>query len=139
MKNLLRNDNLIVAEYRGDPVGFWVWFPDSNQLPTSNFEALRCRYPFSYHWRKFRSSHRINTLRLAEVGIVEDFHKQAVDPALAKAFVETIKDLNFEFCGAGSIFGENTPSMNLTQRYLHRFLGVTPEVNREFAIYETEI
>jgi hypothetical protein len=78
-------------------------------------------------------------LRLAEVGIVEDFHKQAVDPALAKAFGETIKDLNFEFCETGFIFGENTPSMNLTQRYLHRFLGVTPEVYREFAIYETEI
>jgi len=139
IKNLLCNDILIVAEYKGNPIAFLLWFPDFNQLLTSNFEELRCKYPFSRHWRKFRFSNPIDTLRLAEIGIAEDFHKKTVDLALAKAFVETIKDLNFEFCEGGFIFRENTPSINLAKKYLHRFLNVTPEIYRKFAIYEAEI
>lgn len=130
---LLDNENLIFAEVDGKPVGFYLWYPDFNQLVSSQrdlnvFDIL-----------KFRIKNSIDTMRFTEIGIVPEFQGSPVALALISKSLPALQEKGYQFCEGGFIFEENRASIAFVKRMLQRFQGATPEPYRQFAVFETTL
>jgi hypothetical protein len=128
---LLDNENLVIAEYFGEPVGFYLWYPDFNQLIHSqrDFNASDVL--------KYRFGKNIDTLRFTEIGIVPQFQGSPAAFALIQKTVPYLMEKGFEYCEGGFIFEENRASIAFVSRILQRCYGRKPEPYRKFAVYET--
>jgi hypothetical protein len=139
LKHLLCDKNLIIAEDRGRPVGFILWFPDFNQLLKHRNSKLKCKYSFSFHSIKYKYFNKIDSIRIAEIGIKEEYHKHFIDLKLIKALIELNTDNRYKYCEGGFIFEENKSSINLLKKYGLRLFDVMPKKNSEFAIYVSDL
>lgn len=130
---LLDNENLIFAEIDGKPVGFYLWYPDFNQLVSSQrdlnvFDVL-----------KFRIKNSIDTIRFTEIGIIPEYQRSPVALALISKSVSTLLEKGYKYCEGGFIFEENRASIAFVKRILQRCYGVEPEPYRQFAVFETTL
>jgi hypothetical protein len=129
-RHLLKNENLIFAEYNGEPIGFFLWYPDFNQLVKGSrdlnvIDVLR-----------YKTGSRIDTFRFAEIGILPKYRRTCVNIALIQHAVPYIEDLKIDYCESGFIFEENKASITMMRRFMNRFFGEQVEPYRHFALYE---
>jgi hypothetical protein len=130
---LLRNENLIIAELNGKPVGFFLWYPDFNELVTSqrdlNFGDVL----------KFRSGKRIKVFRFTEIGVLPELQKSTVGFSLLMKSIPVFKKYGFEYCEGGFIFEENTSSIAMVTRMIYRSTGLKPLPYRSYAVYDGKL
>lgn len=130
---LLDNENLILAEVHGQPAGFFLWYPDFNQLPGSGKDLNLC------HLLRFRLKNRINTFRFTEIGIIPEFQRTALAWALLAKSLPKLKKAGYDYCEGGFIFEENTASSSFVKRILTKVYGTEPEAYRSFAVFEADL
>ncbi len=130
---LLDNENLIIAEVHGEPVGFFLWYPDFNKMISSHrdFNVLDVV--------KFRMGKFIDTLRFTEIGIVPKYQGSPVALSLISKALPVLVERGYRFCEGGFIFEENRASIAFVKRILQRCFGSEPEVYRRFATFETRL
>ena len=127
---LLRDEHFIVAEERGKPVGFLLWYPDFNQLTHRDGE-LGVHHLLKYKWRD-----PIDTARLTEIAVRPDCRSKRVDLALILEMIRGVEAAGYRYTEGGFIFEENRGSIALTLRYIRRALGRKPEPFRRFCVFE---
>jgi len=130
---LLDNENLIFAEVNGKPVGFYLWYPDYNQLVSSQrdlnvFDVI-----------KYRLKSSIDTFRFTEIGIVPQYLRSPVALALIIKPLNTLFERGYKYCEGGYIFEENHASIAFVKRLLQRSHGVKPDYYRHYATFETTL
>ena len=128
---LLDNENLIFAEMDGKPVGFFLWYPDFNQLVSSQRDLNVIDVV------KFRIKNKIDTFRFTEIGIVPEYQRSPVALALINKSLPVLMEKGYNYCEGGFIFEENSASIAFVQRILQRCYGEKPEPYRQFSTYET--
>jgi hypothetical protein len=130
---LLDNENLIIAEINNEPVGFYFWYPDFNQLVNNQREIN------FFDLLKFKTKPDINTFRFTEIGIIPKYQKSPVALALIHKSLPYLMKKNYKFCEGGFIFEENRASIAFVSRIMQRINNEKPEPFRKFAVYETKI
>jgi len=130
---LLDNENLIFAEIDGKPIGFFLWYPDFNQLVSSQRDLNVLDVV------KFRIKNSIDTFRFTEIGIVPEYQRSPVALGLISKSLPAMLEKGYKFCEGGFIFEENHASIAFVKRILQRCHGVEPEPYRQFAVFETTL
>lgn len=130
---LLDNENLIFAEVKGRPVGFYLWYPDFNQLVKGSrdinvIDVLR-----------YRLGKKIDTFRFTEIGIIPEYQRSPVALELTRKSVSVLQEKGYKFCEGGFIFEENLASIAFVKGTLKRCEGREPVPYREYAIYTTTL
>ena len=128
---LLDNENLIFAEIDGKPVGFFLWYPDFNQLVSTQRDLN------IWDVIKFRLINSIDTFRFTEIGILPEYQGSPVALALINKSLPTLMKKGYKFCEGGFIFQENRASIAFVKRILKRCYGEEPEPYRQYALFET--
>ena len=134
-RHFLDNENLIIAEIDGQPVGFYLWYPDFNQLVKNQGDLN------AFHLLKYRTGmgRKIDTLRFTEIGILPKYQGTSVAYALIDKSLPTLIEQGYSFCEGGFIFEENYASIAFVKRILKRCYGKEPEPYRHFAVFETSL
>ena len=130
---LLDNENLVIAEVNGKPVGFFLWYPDFNQLVSTQRDLNILDVI------KFRLKSSIDTIRFTEIGIVPQYQRSPVALALMDKSLQTLFEKGYKYCEGGFIFEENLASMAFVKRLIQRSHGFIPEPYRQFATFETSL
>jgi len=130
---LLDNENLIFAEVDGKPVGFYLWYPNFNQLVSSQRDLN------VLDLIKYRIKDTIDNFRFTEIGIVPQYQGSPVALALISKSVPTLLEKGYKYCEGGFIFEENRASIAFVKRILQRCSGTEPEPYRQFAVFETKL
>ncbi|MBN2893161.1 MAG: hypothetical protein JXL97_14925 [Bacteroidales bacterium] len=138
-KKILTPDNLLIAEYNGNPIGFLLWLPDFNQLLKNNNEFLKFDKNLSHEEFKTKYITKIDTFRIMEIAIIPEFQRKRIDLMLFTELMRAISKTNYKYCEGGFILNENVDSMNMSQKYLKRLFDPKAEIHRQYAIYETNI
>jgi len=129
----LDNENLIFAEINGKPVGFFLWYPDFNQLLNSQRDLNVTDLI------KYRLGKSIDTFRFTEIGILPEYQGSPVALALINKSLPALIGKGYKYCEGGFIFEENRASIAFVKRILQRCYGKEPTVYREFATFETSL
>jgi GNAT superfamily N-acetyltransferase len=132
-RHLLDNENLIIAEIDGKPVGFFLWYPDFNQLVNSQRDLNVLDVI------KYRLGASIDTFRFTEIGIIPEYQGSPVALALINKSLPTLIKKGYQYCEGGFIFEENRASIAFVKRILQRCYGREPTAYREFATFETTL
>jgi ribosomal protein S18 acetylase RimI-like enzyme len=130
---LLDNENLIFAEIEGKPVGFFLWYPDFNQLVSTQRDLN------VLDLIKFRIKRSIDTFRFTEIGIIPQYQGSPVALALISKGLPSMLADGYKHCEGGFIFEENRASIAFVKRILKRINGVDTEPYRHFATFETTL
>jgi GNAT superfamily N-acetyltransferase len=130
---LLDNENLIFAEVNGKPVGFFLWYPDYNQLVSSQRDLN------VFDVMKFRLGASIDTFRFTEIGILPEYQGTPVALALINKSLPLLIQKGYRYCEGGFIFEENRASIAFVKRILQRCYGREAKPYREFATFETTL
>lgn len=130
---LLNNENLIFAEVAGKPAGFLLWYPDFNQLVSSQRDLNVLDVI------KYRISSSIDTFRFTEIGIIPGYQGSPVALALLSKSLPAVLECGFKYCEGGFIFEENRASIAFVKRLIQRSTGKVPEPYRQFALFETSM
>lgn len=128
---LLDNENLIFAEIHGKPVGFFLWYPDFNQLVSTQRDLNVLDVI------KFRFKNTIDTFRFTEIGIIPEYQGSPVALALINKSLPVLMEKGYSHCEGGFIFEENRASIAFVKRILLRCYGVEPVPYRQFATFES--
>lgn len=129
----LKNENLVIAEYQGQPVGFYLWYPDFNQLLKTQRELN------VFDVLHYKIKNPIDTIRFTEIGIIPEFQNSPVAFSLVDKALSSILDGGYKYCEGGFIFEENKSSIAFVSRLLTRSFGQKPEPYRVYAVYETRL
>ena len=132
-RHFLDNDNLIFAEIEGKPAGFFLWYPDFNQLAKGHHDLGLAELV------SFRLKSRIDTFRFTEIGILPGFRKSQVAFAMIRHSLPYLEKKGLRYCEAGFIFEQNRDSMALAMRMVSRSFGAPPEPYRRYAVYEGKL
>jgi len=130
---LLDNENLIIAEVNERPVGFFLWYPDFNQLVSGSRDLNL------WDFLRYRTGKRPDTFRFTEIGIIPEYQRSAVAYALISKSLPVLLKHGYQYCEGGFIFEENKASMAFVKRILKRCYGHETEPYRHFAIFEAEL
>jgi len=130
---LLDNENLLFADVDGKPAGFMLWYPDFNQLVSTQRDLNVLDV------LKFRIKNPVNTFRFTEIGIIPEYQGSPVALALISKTLPFLLEKGYRFCEGGFIFEENHASIAFVKRILQRCQGVEPAPYREFALFETTL
>jgi hypothetical protein len=130
---LLQNENLIIAELNGKPAGFFLWYPDFNELLTSHRDLN------FWDVLKFRSGKKIKVFRFTEIGVLPELQNTPVGFSLLMKSIPEFKRCGFEYCEGGFIFEENRGSMALVSRMIQRSTGIKPLPYRSYAVYHGKL
>jgi len=134
-RHLIKNENLLFAEYKGEPIGFLLWFPDFNQMLDSD-RLLKINTPFSPDVLRYKYFNTIKKIRLAEIAVVPEFHHKLVDLLLLKRMFSEAYAQGYRLCEGGFISETNQNSINLTSRYIERITNVKVEPYRTYGVFE---
>ena len=108
---LLREENFLVAEYEGRPVGFLLWYPDFNEWsPPGGAVGLGAV------WRYRVLRQRPARFKLAEVGVRPEFQKSGAILALVAHCFGLVRG-RYKVCESGWILNENALSKALNTRW----------------------
>jgi hypothetical protein len=130
---LIREENLLFAERAGEPIGFFLWYPDFNQLVRGDHHlGLR-------HLLRYRLANPINTFRFTEIAVLPGFQNSHAVQAMILHAVPHIERTGCTFGEGGFIFEENRKSMVMTRRFIERAMGRNLEPHRRYALFEVSI
>ncbi len=129
-RHLLDDENLVFAAIDGEAAGFFLWYPDFNQLVAGQRDL---GFP---EWLRFRTANPADTFRFTEVGILPRFRKSHVALAMVAHALPAVAKAGYRYCEAGFIFEENKDSAAFAVRMVSRSSGIVPEPYRRFAVYE---
>ncbi len=129
-RHLLDNENLIIAEIKGQPVGFFLWYPDFNKLVTSQRDLNL------WDVIRFRAGKYIDTFRVTEIGVIPEYQRSPVAMEMIKKSLPTLYKKGYKFCEVGFIFEENRASIAMLKRMLQRLYGTEAQTYRQFAVFE---
>ncbi len=132
-RHLLDNENLVFAEVDGKPVGFFLWYPDFNQMVNSHRDLNLI------DMIKFRAGIRPDTFRFTEIGIIPEYQRSTLAFNLIQKPLKYIMEQGYQFCEGGFIFEENTASVAFAKGLFKRSLGVKPDFYREYAVFEKKL
>ena len=132
-RHLLKNENLVFAEHNGEPIGFFLWYPDFNQL----VKGIRDLNVIDVI--KYKAGAKINAFRFAEIGILPKYRRTSVNIAMLQHAVESIEKSKIDFCECGFIFEENIESISMMRRFMKRFFHKEVEPYRKFAVFEGDL
>jgi hypothetical protein len=130
---LIKEENLLFAEIDGEPIGFFLWYPDFNQLVKRD-QHLGLRHVLRYHF-----SDPINTFRFTEIAVLPRFKVSAAVLAMILYATPYVKKLGYTYGEGGFIFEENRKSISMTLRFLERAIGKKLETYRRYAVFEGEL
>ncbi|MBU1219195.1 GNAT family N-acetyltransferase [Myxococcota bacterium] len=129
----MKEENLIFAEYKGDTVGFLLWYPDFNELaPAGQDLGLR-------HLLKFRFQFTPKTARFTEIAVKEEFRRSGVVELMVADLTKSLKKGGYTHTEGGFIFEENSASIGMTMRLFERGFGRKLDPYRHFAVFEVEL
>lgn len=129
MKPLLSPCNLIFAQKNGRDIGYSLFYPDFNELVPIGGEANAGTF------LKHKLLHRpIHTVKIAEIGILPEYHSSAVVLTLFREVCRQVKRQypHIKRVVSSWIMDENTASQNITRRF-------APNLYGSYAAYEKEI
>ncbi len=130
---MLDEENLLIAEVDGKPVGFLLWYPDYNQLVKGNGHIG------VLEWLRFKLFNPIDTFRFTEFGVLPQYRKTAVVDEMIRKLTELIERTPYKTVEGGFIFEENASSIAVTLRYAFRTMGKEMEPYREYAVFERQL
>lgn len=111
----IKGENLLIAEKKGDPLGFLLWYPDFNQLiPPGKGMGLRTLVKNKLWGRN------IDRLRISEIAIVPEYQGSGLAVALLGKCFEIARG---RYCRgeSGWILGDNIKSNRLVGRYASEY------------------
>lgn len=135
---LLKDENLIFAEFEGKPVGFLLWFPDFNQLVKTQRE-LKASSKYARDVIRYKLFNPIDTFRFTEIAVDPEFRKKGVEMTLINQMVADVTKAGYKWGEGGFIFEENLDSVNMAVRYIERIIEEEVKTHSEYAVYETKI
>jgi len=130
---LIKEENLLFAEMDGKPIGFFLWYPDFNQLVKGD-QHLGLRHVLRYHF-----ADPITTFRFTEIAVLPQYKVSPAVQAMILYATPYIKKLGYTHGEGGFIFEENRSSIAMTRRFLERATGEKLEPYRRYAVFEREI
>ncbi|MBN2361962.1 MAG: hypothetical protein JXR83_21100 [Deltaproteobacteria bacterium] len=130
---LLKEENLIIAEKQGRPVGFLLWYPDFNELVGPG-RPLGVRDVMRYHLRN-----PIKTVRLTEIAVHPAERGKKIVAGMKMKMIEQVERGGYSFTEGGFIFEENQGSMGATLAYISRALGRELEPHRRYCVFDGEL
>lgn len=105
-KILLKEENLLIVEKDGKPIGFMLWYPDYNQLiPSGKSLSLKTVIDHKILHKK------ISTFKIVEIGVIESEQKTGAILSLFDALYQMTKD-QYDFCESSWILKYNRDSSN---------------------------
>ncbi|MDW7674379.1 MAG: hypothetical protein SCK28_07590 [Bacillota bacterium] len=110
-KLLLREENLLILEHEGNPIGFMLWYPDFNELLKPG-EAIGLKTIIK---SKFLA-HKIKKFKIVEIGVLPEFQKKGAVLALFHKCRAIIQD-RYEICESGWIMETNLDSRGFGFRW----------------------
>lgn len=130
---LIKEENLLFAEKDGKAIGFFLWYPDFNELVNGN-RPLGLRHVLKYRW-----FNPIKTFRFTEIAVLPEYQVSHAVQAMILCATKYIRNMGIIQGEGGFIFEENTRSMAMTKRFLHRACGKKIDVFRQYAVFEEEL
>ena len=100
----IKEENLLIAEKDGEPIGFMLWYPDFNQLiPPGGVMGLG-----TFLRNKFMSE-KINKFKLVEIGVIPAYQGTGAILGLFELCMNLTKD-RYSECETGWILDTNNKS-----------------------------
>jgi GNAT superfamily N-acetyltransferase len=130
---LIKEENLLFAEKDGKPIGFFLWYPDFNQL-LKGHQHLGIKHVLQYYFTR-----RIDTFRFTEIAVLPEYKLSHAAQALILYAIPYIRKAGIKYGEGGFIFEENKNSIAMTRRFLERATGIKMEPHRHFALFETTL
>lgn len=127
---LIKEENLLFAEKDGEPIGFFLWYPDFNQLVKGS-QHLGLSHVLKYHF-----ANPIDTFRFTEIAVLPKYEISHAVQAMILYAIPYIDQLGIKFGEGGFIFEENLRSISMTRRFLERVTGKKMEPYRRYALFE---
>lgn len=119
----LREENLLIAEHGGRPVGFLLWYPDFNELIGPGQELG------IHALLKYKLLRRpIKRFKIVEIGVIPRFQGSSVILGLFHACYMLTKN-RFQECESGWIFSDNLKSKNICCRW-------NPEAGPTYSVFD---
>jgi len=137
-KHLIENENLLFAEFMGQPIGFLLWFPDFNQMLNPD-SLLKASTPFSKDVLRFKYFNPIKNIRLAEIAVIPEFQNKLVDLLLLKTMFKEAYKRGYKECEGGFISETNKNSLNLAFRYIERITQTKVTPYRTYGVFEKKL
>ncbi len=119
-KPFLSEENLLFAEKDGRPIGFFLWYPDFNQLcaPGQRLGLAQLL--------RYRLGAKINGYRFTQIAVLPEFRASDASLRLIQSAAALIAKRSYDWGEGGFIFESNSPSLDLAQRFFTRVLGFGP-------------
>jgi hypothetical protein len=128
---LIREENLLFAEKDGKPIGFFLWYPDFNQLLIGH-QQLGLKQVLRYYFNSC-----VDTFRFTEIAVLPEYKNSHAVQAMILSAIPFIRKSGIKYGEGGFIFEENTSSIVMTRRFLERATGIKMEPYRRYALFET--
>lgn len=127
---LIKEENLLFAEKNGKPIGFFLWYPDFNQL---------INHKQHLGWKevlRYQLANPIDTFRFTEIAVLPEYQISHAVQAMILYAIPLIEKTGVTTGEGGFIFEENTSSMVMTSRFLERVTGLKMTPYRRYATFE---
>ena len=122
----LEEENLLIAEHGGTPIGFLLWYPDFNELIGPGQElGIQALLKYKLLRRP------IQRFKIVEIGVVPKFQGSSVILGLFHACYELTKN-RFQEYESGWVFSENFKSKNICQRW-------NPETGPKYSVFTQKL
>lgn len=130
---LIKEENLLFAEKDGKPIGFFLWYPDFNQLLHGQ-QHLGLKQVLKYYFKS-----PIDTFRFTEIAVSPEYKNSHAVQAMILYAIPYIQKMGIKYGEGGFIFEENINSIVMTRRFLERATGKKIEPHRHYALFETTL
>ena len=132
-RRLLREEYFLFAEFKGEPIGFLLWYPDFNELVPAN-KQLGIKHLLLHRFRN-----PIRTFRFTQIAVLPQYRISTATLALILKMIPPVKKAGYQFGEGGYIFEDNIKSITMTRRFLERATGSTMEPYRIYALFESKL
>ncbi len=130
---LIKEENLLFAEKDDKAIGFFLWYPDFNEL-VKGHQPLGVKHVLKYKW-----FNPIKTFRFTEIAVLPKYQVSHAVQAMILCATKYIQEMGIEQGEGGFIFEENIRSIAMTKRFLQRVCGEKMEAYRQYAVFEKEL
>jgi hypothetical protein len=130
---LIKEENLLFAEKDGKAIGFFLWYPDFNQLLNGS-QQLGFQQLLKYFFAS-----PIDTFRFTEIAVLPEFKRSFAVQAMFWHAIPFIQKSGVKMGEGGFIFEENANSIAMTKRFIERATGIKMEPYRHYALFETTL
>jgi len=127
----IKEENLLFAEKDGKPIGFFLWYPDFNQL-LKGHRQLGLKQVLLYYLTR-----KVDTFRFTEIAVLPEYKNSHAVQAMILFAIPYIRKSGIKYGEGGFIFEENINSIIMTRRFLERATGIKMEPYRHYALFET--